>query len=600
MATNRQVPGILLFAGFCLCLLNIWLPSYFLTGDGPSHVYNAQVVHDLWSGKNVAFYTRFYDLVYQPNPNWLSTLAIAALMFLVNGVVAEKIFLTLYAAIYICGFWQLLKKISGGTSYLVLMILFFVFPQTLAKGFYNFSFSIGFYFWVVWSWLRFLDKKSIDKALLFFLFCGLCFFTHLLAFGFAAFTCQALVVSYAWAASVESRAQKPIGYFVRFSLWLGLLLSPFLLLMGWFTKKEGGMQMHLKLHLYRLVELVQGKYLVNVTHPEDIIAQVVGMVMLTLLCCSFFRVKKFYLHKYDGLLISLAFVLFVYLCFPESFLGRLILISMRTQIFVYILITCCVAYRFPKGEMKWRDAFILLIVFAVFGVAQVIGLIIAQPGTLASTWSVNQMIAINVSLQVIVLAIIFCCVAGKLPFDKIKNGAFALLFVCFIAFTGVRLSCLLKASEAIADYTSAKSNIRPNSIVLPLDFAPCGKDQEGRMIADRNFLFYHASQYMGLDKPLIILDNYEANMGYFPLRWKDNVNPYFHLSKDEGIEAQPPYASINMYQQAGVTIDYVLMWCFDSSYLANEHFSELYAEINAGYHIVYTSATSRTKLYERN
>jgi hypothetical protein len=150
----------------------------------------------------------------------------------------------------------------------------------------------------------------------------------------------------------------------------------------------------------------------------------------------------------------------------------------------------------------------------------------------------------------------------------------------------------------VKDYLSAANYIKPYSVILPLDFFPCGKDAHGNVIADRNWLFSHASQYMGTEKPLIILDNYEANTGYFPLVWKEEVNPYHHLCTNGSIESQPPYATIGDYKnKTGVSIDYILMWCYDSSALKDADFRKLYAEINGEYHLVYTSQTGHIVLY---
>jgi len=598
----RKTAVILLLTGVALCLLQVWLPQYYLTGDGPSHVYNAQVLHDLWAKKNVAFYSRFYRLVYEPNPNWLSTAAIAALMCLVNGIVAEKIFLTVYISLYVGGFYLLLRKIGNNVSFLVVVFLVFVFPQSLAKGFYNFSFSIALYFWVVWGWLRFLERRTVGNGLLFCLFALLIFFTHLLAFGFAAFTCAALIASYAAAEAKENHSGKFSPFFFKNSFFLTLFLFPFLVLMGWFTGKEGGVRLQIKPHLYRLVELVEGKYLVNVTHTEDFVAELVGIILLVLFCFTFLRSKNIWrINKYDGFLLSLIFVVLVYLCFPESFLGRLILISMRAQIFVYILMACCIAYRWPSGQMKVADAAVVVLIFLTFSIAEVACLLHAKPGAVAGNYSTAQMIWVSIALQLGVLVLILWGTVHRLPFDRVKNIGAVIIFACFVGLTCARLSCLLSASLAVADYTSARKFIRPYSVVLPLDFAPSGKNKQGQIIADRNFLFFHASQYMGIEKPMIILDNYEANMGYFPLRWTDSTNPYFHLSKGDGIEAQPPYADIEDYKKTtGVSIDYILMWCFDTSYLKNDNFRKLYAEINAAYHVVYTSPGGRTALYKQN
>ena len=46
-----RTASYLLLAGYAICLLQIWLPGYYLTGDGPCHLYNAQILHDLWAGK---------------------------------------------------------------------------------------------------------------------------------------------------------------------------------------------------------------------------------------------------------------------------------------------------------------------------------------------------------------------------------------------------------------------------------------------------------------------------------------------------------------------------------------------------------------------
>ena len=160
---------------------------------------------------------------------------------------------------------------------------------------------------------------------------------------------------------------------------------------------------------------------------------------------------------------------------------------------------------------------------------------------------------------------------------------------------------MLQVSAGAADYLTAEKYINPYSVVLPLDFSPSGNDEHGHIIADGNFVYSHASEYMGLKKPLIILDNYEANMGYFPLRWNAVISPYDHLSKEEGIEGVPPYATIRKYkQETGVTIDYIVMWCYNKSFLQNEHFRTLYTEINEQYHIIYRSPTGRTELYALN
>src|SRR4051812_22824246 len=141
MGIPKKIVPLLLFAGLALCLLQIWLPGYYLAGDGPCHIYNAQIVHDMWCGRDTTLYNRFYTLAYNPDPNWLSTFMMALLLYIAKGAVAEKIFLSIYLILYISGFHLLIRKISASGSYWLLAIFILVFPLTLAKGFYNFSFS---------------------------------------------------------------------------------------------------------------------------------------------------------------------------------------------------------------------------------------------------------------------------------------------------------------------------------------------------------------------------------------------------------------------------------------------------------------------------
>ena len=51
--------------------------------------------------------------------------------------------------------------------------------------------------------------------------------------------------------------------------------------------------------------------------------------------------------------------------------------------------------------------------------------------------------------------------------------------------------------------------IKENTVVLPMNFST-------------NWIHGHLSNYLGIDKPLVILENYECGTGYFPLKWNDN------------------------------------------------------------------------------
>ncbi len=532
MGNRDKIIHGLFAAGFIVCLLQVWLPGHYLTGDGPCHLYNAQVVRDLWVGEHVSLYNRFYALIYNPDPNCFTTFALAALLFVAKGAMAEKLFLTLYLAVDIGGCYQLMRKVAGGATWWMLAMFILVFPLTLAKGFYNFSFSIGVYFWAVWAWIRFMERRSIGAAAAFFLFSIVLFFTHLLPFVFGAFTCGALSLSFAIAA--HSQVKDRVSAFMKNVVLLVLLLVPGLLLMVLFMHNEAALGLQLKPHQYRLLELAQFKYNITLANTEKLPNILMGCsVMLLCVGAIVYAVKDMRVHRYDGITAALLFAGLVYFLFPEDFMGRAIDMTIRMQPIVMVLAVCALAFRLREGSVKTVGALLLFVFFGWISV--------------------------------------------------------------------VRMMVMADASRALDEYLAVDHLIKPGTVVLPLAFSKEGEHIDGRLITDRNSVFHHAADYLGVGKALILLDNYEANMGYFPIKWKDDVNPYTHLSRGKGIEGVPPGGDIAAYKQkTGVDIEHIIMWCYKPEYLKHEQFRNFYNEITAGYHLVYTSPTGRVLLYDRN
>jgi len=524
---------LLLLSGIVLCLLQVLLPQYFLTGDGPGHVYNAQMLHDLWSNKNVSFYESFYSLNRSPNPNWLTHILLALLMFIVNGALAEKILLSLYIILFVTGFYTLLKKLNNNVSIWPVVALLFVFHHPLIKGFYNFSFSIGFLFWLVIAWLSYLDKKKAGSLVSFFLLIALTFFSHPMSFIYGGVICFGLLLTYIFSGTLTGSSAIRFRPFSKYFSILLLCFLPFLILLKIYTDKN---TTPIDLHFFseRIGDALQFTYLPNRMETERIIAPGVGILLVgTFIITLFIRFRKGYkIHKYDGLILSLLFAIGIYLFFPDFMLGGGLLV-MRAQLFVFILFACCIAYApLPK-----------------------------------------TIFTINTSILL-------------------------LLFLCL---SFIRIPSIMASSRGEEDYMSAAKYIAPNSVILPLSFANNGKDEHGNAIASANWIFEHAGDYLGIYKPLIILDNYEANTGYFPLCWKGVVNPYHSLNSLEGIEGNPPYVAIQDYTNAShIQINYIITWCYDTTMLKQGHVAELMQQISSSYHAIYTSPSGRTVLYERN
>jgi len=89
-AAERIVFYLLLAAN----LLPFWAFHYFLTCDGPCHLYNSKVLLDFWRGGDVkAFYDQWLYLNARFEPNWFGHAFMMLLQGLhVPGYLAEKLF----------------------------------------------------------------------------------------------------------------------------------------------------------------------------------------------------------------------------------------------------------------------------------------------------------------------------------------------------------------------------------------------------------------------------------------------------------------------------------------------------------------------------
>lgn len=509
MQSQKLVPLLSLVA-VGLCLLQVWLPSHYLTCDGPCHLYNARILHNTWTGEYTDFYRRFYHISYTTAPNATTTWVLALLLFIFKGIVAEKVFLSLYVLLLATGSIKLLQKLQGGSNLWQLAAIPVIFTYLFAKGFYNFSLGVALWPWMVLFWIRYLEQRRALWAAAFAGIAAVAYFTHLLPFLTAAVVCGCLTLSYHLANRHNSTFSKP---FLTDAVVLTGILAPFFILSLLFTNSEGGLQMHLAAHPYRLVELVELKYLINVTRNERPWSLATGIILTLAISASlrYFRTQG--LHKYDGFIIALLPIGFAYLFFPEDFMGRAIIIAARVQLVLYLMGACIVAYRLRAGKTR-----------QIFSV---------------------------------------------------------LLLVCFVVLTVVRTTCRQEVAEALRSHLAIAADIRPESVVLPLQFSDNGIGKDGKQIANQNSLFHHAAQYLGADKPLIILDNYEANAGYFPVTWLPGSNPYFHLNEANGIEGLPPGGNIEKYErETGRRVDYVLLHNYRPEYLSDSGFHRLATQIH--------------------
>lgn len=521
------------FAAIIL-LIQIWVPAYFTTGDGPCVLYNAHILKELWANKDTTFYNTFFYINYDPNPNWLALYLLAHLQSIYSAVIAEKIFLSLYTLLLGSGMFLLLKKLDGkDKSYWPIAIVGFIISHTLAKGFYSFTLSMALFPWLLLVWYRFTDKRNIANSLLLFVVTGIMFFTHLLPFLYGFIVCICILTAAALSGK-HTNSKTAWAYWTKNYFAFLVTTAPFLLLTSLFTSKQGGIHPQLSFYARRILDFVKFSYGICYSSQEAIFVTASGVLITLLLLISVYQRiragKK--VTEYDGYLLAALVIGLAYVYFPEEFMGRIIIIAMRTQPFLYFMALCLLALLLPK---------------------------------------------------------------------RIKNAAGWVILFLFLGMSWQRFTVIKTMSNGVEEIVSACKNIKPYSTVLPLYFNKSGLTPKGDTIADKNWVFCHTAQYAGCSKPLIFLDNYEANTGYYPLFWQANINPYHLLGINQGFEDIPPAANIDAYTAStGKTVDYIVTWCMPDSIPNNNGYAVLHSQIVKNYNLIFTSASHRVQLYQLN
>jgi len=164
----------------------------------------------------------------------------------------------------------------------------------------------------------------------------------------------------------------------------------------------------------------------------------------------------------------------------------------------------------------------------------------------------------------------------------IKVVSFIIINYVNIALIKVYILSSEKLNNVSVNILSASENIRPYSTVLPIN------DSD-------NWLFGHISNYLGVDKPMIILENYEASQNYFPLKWNRKKIPELHLGSLYQRLNVFPYSSNNRQEQ----IDYVFVLTDTKKTLTGENENSIKALLENYYDLIYLSEDKSIKLFKK-
>jgi hypothetical protein len=178
MARHRE--GATFAAAALVYLVPVWAFTYLPTQDGPAHLYNAQILKDY--GDPAAGYDAFFELRAEPLPNLTSHVLLAALLYLVPPLVAEKLLVSLYVLGFAASFRWFLGAFGPRCRPLASAGLLLVYNRCFWMGFYNYCLSFILVWVILGCCLRWRGRLHVAQMFVLMLLFTVAYFTHLVGF----------------------------------------------------------------------------------------------------------------------------------------------------------------------------------------------------------------------------------------------------------------------------------------------------------------------------------------------------------------------------------------------------------------------------------
>ena len=116
----------------------------------------------------------------------------------------------------------------------------------------------------------------------------------------------------------------------------------------------------------------------------------------------------------------------------------------------------------------------------------------------------GEYISIRLLIIFFIFFILFICTLAVPKW--ISYGIVGLVMLCNFSLNYYYYKSVSKLNNTAVECFHAAKYIEPTSVVLPLNY-----------LDGQNY--YHFSNYIGLEKPVVILENYECDLNWFPLLW---------------------------------------------------------------------------------
>lgn len=467
-----QRAELMLFTIFTILnILPFVATRFFPSMDGASHLSNSNIINQLIIHNNSLF-RQFFLINPEPVPNWTSHLFISLLTIVMPAFIAEKILIIILLAGTPFAFRNLLQTIAPNRTLYSFLIFPFTHSMFFFFGFFNFCMAVLLFLVTLNFWLRIRNPvPDVRQTVKLTVLVALTYFSHILVFGTLLIVIALHIVTGALLAMVckKNEIRIILKQFLKKTLALCLASAlPFLLFTYFFYSRPGT----------REISYISRQELLN--------------FLVTVRPLISFNATL------EGKHTVVLFILFAFIA-AIGMLAFFIRLS-RNSVANGSPVPEGEDMRLPGLNFWWILASMTILLALYF--------------FLPDAYGTASYTNLRIGFIFFLLAILWLS-AFRIPW----------YFGLVAAITGIYVNVMLERNytptinelgKLAADCNKAADHVAPNSLVLPI-------------YCMDNWFTGHFVDYIAVDKPVVMVYNYECQSGYFPVIWNEKVKPNYYL-----------------------------------------------------------------------
>lgn len=172
----------------------------------------------------------------------------------------------------------------------------------------------------------------------------------------------------------------------------------------------------------------------------------------------------------------------------------------------------------------------------------------------------------------------------------LRQAVVGVVVVVAVLLLGFRYGKYRTLATGMDEYRTATSYLRPGASIASFSYGAISRMPNGKAYQSYIDVFPHATGYLGVERQLLNLENYEAHTGYFPVVWRPGQAVM--TDRDE----QPPRINWQTTPRTQWP-DYVLLWGRNVQVVPTTNAQQLESHLAQHYHLVYRSPTKLLELY---